>query len=70
MAIFKRVFTVTIVAGLATVMLAAKGMAVTVGKQAPDFTLRSTAGHDIRLSQFRGKTMVLLQFYAINFGST
>ena len=45
-------------------------MAVMVGKPAPDFTLPSTAGEDITLRQFRGEKMVLIEFYAINFGTT
>jgi hypothetical protein len=45
-------------------------VAVTVNEPAPDFTLPSTTGEDIRLSQFRGHKMVLLEFYGINFGTT
>ncbi len=45
-------------------------IAVTVNRPAPDFTLPSTTGQDISLSQFRGKKMVLIQFYGINFGTT
>ena len=45
-------------------------LAVTVNEPAPDFTLPSTTGEEIRLSQFRGKKMVLLEFYGINFGTT
>ena len=45
-------------------------LAVTVNQPAPDFMLPSTTGEDIRLSQFRGKKMVLLEFYGINFGTT
>jgi hypothetical protein len=45
-------------------------MAVTVNELAPDFTLPSTTGEDIRLSQFRGQKMVLIEFYGINFGTT
>ena len=44
--------------------------ALTVNQPAPDFTLPSTTGEPIRLSQFRGKKMVLLEFYGINFGTT
>jgi AhpC/TSA family len=44
--------------------------AVTVNQPAPDFTLPSTTGDTIRLSQFRGQKMVLLEFYGINFGTT
>jgi len=43
---------------------------VMVGKPAPDFRLPSTTGKDISLSQFRGKKLVLIEFYAINFGAT
>jgi hypothetical protein len=45
-------------------------LAVTVNEPAPDFTLPGTTGEDIRLSQFRGYKMVLLEFYGINFGAT
>jgi len=34
-----------------------------VGEKAPDFTLPSTVGEPISLSQFRGKKHVLLEFY-------
>lgn len=45
-------------------------LAVEVGEQAPDFTLPSTTGEPIRLSQFRGKTHVLLEFYVRDHGPT
>lgn len=45
-------------------------MAVTVNQPAPDFTLPSTTGEAISLSQFRGKKLVLIEFYGINFGTT
>ena len=44
--------------------------AVTVHELAPDFTLPSTTGEDIRLSQFRGKTAVLIEFYGADFAPT
>lgn len=37
--------------------------AVEVGARAPDFTLPSTTGGKIALSQFQGKKLVLLEFY-------
>jgi hypothetical protein len=36
--------------------------ALEIGKPAPDFTLPSTTGEKISLSQFRGK-LVLVEFY-------
>ena len=50
-------------------MLNGVGMATAleVGEQAPDFTLPSTMGGEISLSQFRGKKLVLLEFYAADF---
>ena len=44
--------------------------AVEVGESAPDFTLPSTMGGQISLSQFRGKKLVLLEFYVSDFGPT
>ena len=41
--------------------------AVEVGEQAPDFTLDSTTGEKISLRQYRGKQLVLLEFYGADF---
>ncbi len=41
-----------------------------VGSTAPDFTLRSTAEADVRLSAFRGERNVLLAFFPLAFTST
>jgi peroxiredoxin Q/BCP len=38
-----------------------------VGDKAPDFTLPSTTGEKISLSKFRGKKLVLLEFYGADF---
>ena len=43
---------------------------VEVGERAPDFTLPSTMGEQISLSQFRGKKHVLLEFYVRDHGPT
>ena len=47
------------IAGVAT--------ALEVGDKAPDFTLPSTTGEDISLSQFQGKKSVLIEFYGDDF---
>jgi len=54
------------------VLLALPGgaAAVQVGEQAPDFKLPATTGGEIRLSDFRGKQMVLIEFYHADFGPT
>jgi peroxiredoxin len=44
--------------------------ALEVGDQAPDFTLPSTTGEEISLSQFRGKKLVLLEIYGVDFAPT
>ncbi len=59
-----------VVALLTGLLVPGIAMAVTVGKPAPDFTLQSTTGKAISLGQFRGKKMVLIQFYGVNFGAT
>jgi peroxiredoxin len=41
---------------------------VRYGQPAPDFTLPSTAGRDISLSEYRGRDVVLV-FYCFDWGS-
>ena len=47
--------------------VASVATALEVGQQAPDFTLPSTTGEKMSLSQFRGKQLVLLEFYGVDF---
>jgi len=42
-------------------------LALEIGEPAPDFSLPSTTGEKISLSQFRGKQNVLLEFYGSDF---
>jgi len=44
------------------------GMALKVGDKAPDFTLPSTTGEKISLTQFRSQKPVVLFFYLFAFG--
>ena len=53
-----------------TLGVAAVAAALEVGEKAPDFTLPSTTGEKISLSQFQGKKPVLLEFYVADFGGT
>jgi AhpC/TSA family len=41
--------------------------ALEIGEKAPDFTLPSTTGKDISLSEFLGKKYVLIEFYGADF---
>jgi hypothetical protein len=50
---------VSVFAGLAA--------ALEAGERAPDFTLPSTTGEKISLSQFQGQKHVLIQFYKTDF---
>jgi peroxiredoxin len=54
-----------------SILIAAGALeAVDVGQPAPNFTLPSTTGGDISLSDFRGKKWVLLEFYGADFAPT
>lgn len=44
--------------------------ALQIGERAPDFSMPSTTGKQMALSDFRGKQMVLLEFYHADFGPT
>lgn len=41
--------------------------AIDVGNRAPDFSLTATTGGKISLSQFRGKKLVLIEFYGADY---
>ncbi len=61
-------FMVVLVGGVLIFFNAGDVMALKVGDKAPDFTLPSTTGDKISLSQFRGKKPVVLLFYIFAFG--
>jgi peroxiredoxin len=48
-------------------MSAGMAKALEVGEEAPNFTLPSTLGEEISLRQFRGKHLVLIEFYGQDF---
>jgi hypothetical protein len=51
-------------------MMTGPALAIDVGQPAPDFTLPSTMGGDVSLSEFRGKKWVLVEFYGADFAPT
>ena len=55
---------------LATLIVGTGAQAVEVGDKAPDFTLPSSQGDPISLSQFLGKKNVVLEFYVLDFTPT
>jgi cytochrome oxidase Cu insertion factor (SCO1/SenC/PrrC family) len=61
-------FMVVLVSGALLFFNAGDVMALKVGDKAPDFTLPSTTGEKISLSQFQGKKPVVLFFYIFAFG--
>ena len=44
--------------------------ALQIGEKAPEFTLSSTTGEKISLTQFKGNRYVLIQFYSMDFNPT
>jgi peroxiredoxin Q/BCP len=50
--------------------LPALAASLKVGDKAPDFELAATSGGEIRLSDYHGKNMVLLEFYHADWGPT
>jgi len=59
---------VVLVCGALLFFNAGDVMALKVGDKAPDFTLSSTTGDKISLSQFHGNKPVVLFFYVFAFG--
>lgn len=56
---------------LATMLfLSSRAEALEVGDKAPDFELPATTGGTIRLSNYLGKSMVLVEFYHADWGPT
>ena len=55
---------------LIVVVSAGVALALEIGQPAPDFTLQSTTGEKISLSQFKGKKHVFIQFYSMDFNPT
>ncbi len=60
----------TLLAGAALVLAAHSSYALQVGDKAPDFSLPSTQGANIRLSDFAGKQSVVIFTYIGAFTKT
>lgn len=70
----RRAFGLVLIGGallLASVVAEPRAaMAIEAGEPAPDFKLPSTAGTDIALSDYKGKSFVFLEFYGNDFAPT
>jgi peroxiredoxin len=62
------IFMIVLLSVALLLINAGDGMALKVGDKAPEFTLPSTTGEKISLSQFQGKKPVVLFFYIFAFG--
>jgi len=52
------------------VMTTLPALALELGQAAPDFELPSTKGGVLKLSSFKGKKSVLIEFYVLEFTPT
>jgi cytochrome oxidase Cu insertion factor (SCO1/SenC/PrrC family) len=66
---FKRVLTAWALPLMFLLATAATAAAIEVGEKAPDFELESTKGGKLKLSDLRGKN-VLINFYVLDFSPT
>jgi peroxiredoxin len=62
-----KVFSLSCVILLAFSVVAAQSTSLKVGDTAPDFELPNQDGDMVRLSDFRGKSNVVLAFYVLAF---
>jgi len=59
-----------VLVGALAIAGAGPAVALEIGKPVPDFTLPSTAGDKVSLSQFRGQKLVLLEFFGAAWAPT
>ena len=66
----RRLFVITILAATLAATGGSEALALELGKPPPDFSLPSATGETISLRQFRGKKIVLLEFFGAAFAPT
>jgi peroxiredoxin Q/BCP len=66
----RRLFLIAILAATLAATTGPEVLALELGKPAPDFSLPGTTGETVTLRQFRGKKIVLLEFFGAAFAPT
>jgi hypothetical protein len=66
----RRLFLIAVLAAALAVTVGPEAFALEVGKPVPDFSLPAASGETISLRQFRGKKIVLLEFFGAAFAPT
>jgi thioredoxin-dependent peroxiredoxin len=65
-----RLFLIAVLAATLAATGGLEALALELGKPAPDFSLPAATGETISLRQFRGKKIVLLEFFGAAFAPT
>ena len=60
---YKKVIPILIMSFLSFFSLRAQEITLKAGDKAPDFTLRTEEGNTVKLSDFEGKSIIILYFY-------
>jgi hypothetical protein len=66
----RRLFLSVILAAALSATAGPEALALELGKPAPDFSLPAASGETISLRQFRGKKIVLVEFFGAAFAPT
>jgi cytochrome oxidase Cu insertion factor (SCO1/SenC/PrrC family) len=66
----RRLFLIAALTATLAATAGPEALALELGKPAPDFSLLGTNGETVTLKQFRGKRIVLLEFFGAAFAPT
>lgn len=66
----RRPLLIAILAAALSATAGPEALALELGKPAPDFSLPAASGETISLRQFRGKKIVLVEFFGAAFAPT
>jgi hypothetical protein len=66
----RRLLLIAVLTAALSATAGPEALALELGKPAPEFSLPSATGETISLRQFRGKKIVLLEFFGAAFAPT